>query len=144
MDEQPPSRERPPGGVARAPRLVKLADAVAPCIEPAVAKQGFAAADIVMNWADIVGARLAKVCEPIRMQRPPRQRDGAPRSGATLVVRVEGAFAVEVQHLASVLIERVNARLGWRCVEKIALRQGPVAAHQTSARRPGPAPELVK
>ena len=44
----------------------------------------------------------------------------------TLVLRVEGAFALEAQHSASVIVARVNAHLGWRCVGKIAFRQGPL------------------
>ena len=31
-----------------------------------------------------------------------------------MVVRVEGAFALEMQHLAPLVIERVNTHLGWR------------------------------
>ncbi len=50
---------------------------------------------------------------------------------ATLVVRVESAFAVELQHLAPVVIERVNAYYGWRCLGRLVLKQGPV-------RRPEP------
>ena len=45
---------------------------------------------------------------------------------ATLVVRVEGAFALELQHLAPIVVERINAHLGWRCVGRLALRQGPL------------------
>ena len=41
-------------------------------------------------------------------------------------MRVEGAFALEAQHSAAVIVARVNAHLGWRCVEKIAFRQGPL------------------
>jgi len=47
-------------------------------------------------------------------------------------VRVESAFALEVQHVAPLLIERINAYYGWRCVGRIVLKQGPV-------RRPHPA-----
>ena len=41
-------------------------------------------------------------------------------------MRVESAFALEVQHLAPIIIERVNARYGWRCIGRLAFRQGPV------------------
>ena len=58
---------------------------------------------------------------------------------ATLIVRVEGAFALELQHLAPIVVERVNAHYGWRCIGKIALRQAPV--RQSRPKRP-PIPAL--
>ena len=45
-----------------------------------------------------------------------------------MVVRVESAFALEMQHLGPLLVERVNTHLGWRAVGKLVLKQGPVAA----------------
>jgi hypothetical protein len=42
------------------------------------------------------------------------------------VLRVDGAFALEAQHNSAVILARVNAHLGWRCVERIAFRQGPL------------------
>ena len=42
------------------------------------------------------------------------------------VLRVEGPAAVEIQHLAGVICERVNRFLGWRAVERVALRQAPL------------------
>ena len=53
---------------------------------------------------------------------------------ATLIVRVESGFALELQHLAPIILERVNSRLGWRCVGRLAFRQGP--ANQARAARP--------
>jgi hypothetical protein len=47
-------------------------------------------------------------------------------------VRVESAFAIEMQHLAPVVMERVNGYFGWRCIGRLVLKQGPV-------RRPDPA-----
>src|ERR1700693_5373077 len=63
----------------------------------------------------------------------------APFAAATLVLRVEGAFALEAQHSASVIVARVNAHLGWRCVDKIAFRQGPLPPLKEK-RRPAPLP----
>jgi hypothetical protein len=52
---------------------------------------------------------------------------------------VEGAFALEAQHHAPVIVARVNAHLGWRCVERVAFRQGPLPPLRQE-RRPAPAP----
>ena len=63
-----------------------------------------------------------------------RDPDARPEP-ATLVVRVESAFALEMQHLAPIVIERVNAHYGWRCVGRLVLKQGPVRRRPT---RPAP------
>jgi hypothetical protein len=52
---------------------------------------------------------------------------------ATLIVRVESGFALEMQHLAPVILERVNSRLGWRCIGRLTFRQGP--ANQLRAQK---------
>ncbi len=110
-------------------RLRPLAELIDECIAPALAAQGFAAADVVVGWPEIVGERLAARSEPVKMEWPRRPKHvgpDEPSDPAVLVIRCESAFALEMQHLAPVIVERVNARYGWRCVGRIALRQGPV------------------
>ena len=106
-----------------------VADLIGPCLGRALAAQGFAAADILAAWPEIVGERLAGFTQPLRIDWPrgaaARERDTRPEP-ATLVIRVESAFALELQHLAPVIIERVNAYYGWRCVGRLVLKQGPV------------------
>lgn len=106
-----------------------LADLVGGAINPVLAKQGFGQSDVILNWEEIAGARLAAVCEPIKLQWPTRPKNAPPDRApepATLIVRVESGFALELQHMAGALIERVNAHLGWRCIGKISMRQGPL------------------
>ena len=97
-------------------------------VEPAMARQGLSETSLVTDWSEIAGARLAAGCRPIEVQWPRtlRRDPDAPVALATLILRVEGAFALEAQHSAPVIIERVNAHLGWRCIGKIAFRQGPL------------------
>jgi hypothetical protein len=52
----------------------------------------------------------------------PRGRSG----GATLHVRVAGAAALELQHLAPQIVERINVFFGYAAVDRIALVQGPI------------------
>jgi hypothetical protein len=101
-----------------------LADLVGKTIGDAFARQGFAAVEIVTHWPEIVGEDLAKRSEPMKLTWP--RRDD-PDSVGVLQVRVEGAYALEIQHLQPVIIERVNRYFGWRCVGRLAIRQGPVA-----------------
>ncbi len=103
-----------------------LAELIEDCIGPAFAAQGFASADILAAWPEIVGAQLARYCQPVKLEWPRRpRRDPAARTEpGTLVVRVEGAFALELQHLTPVVIQRVNAHYGWACIGRIVLKQG--------------------
>src|ERR687898_2814003 len=119
-----------------------LADLIDVCLGPALAAQGFAASDVIVAWPEIVGERLAKYTQPLRIDWPrgaARDRDTRPEP-ATLVIRVESAFALEMQHLAPVVIERVNAYYGWGCVGRVVLKQGPV---RRPAAPPAPKPALT-
>ena len=106
-----------------------LADLVGAAIDPALAKQGFGESSIILHWDEIVGPRIAKASEPLKLQWPPRGPKSSPDARlepAILVIKVEGSFALELQHQAPLVIERVNAHLGWRCIGKLAMRQGPL------------------
>lgn len=120
-----------------------LADLVGAAIDPVLARQGFGQSDLILYWDDIVGERLAAMSQPIKLQWPARDRHGAEAS-ATLVVRVETGFALELQHLSGAVIERVNAHLGWRCVSRLTLKQGPVERRAARPARSLPDPAAAK
>ena len=118
-----------------------LADLVQTAIDPVLRRQGFGQSGLVLFWDDIVGERLAAMSQPVKVRWPARQIDRAAEGGpapATLVVRVETGFALELQHLAPIVIERVNAHFGWRCVSRLLLKQGPVAARPLARHGPRP------
>ena len=87
--------------------------------------QGFASTEIIARWADIVGAEIAAHSEPMKITWPRPAGDDAPEP-ATLVLRVEGPAALEIQHLSAVILERVNRFFGWQAIGRIALRQAPL------------------
>jgi hypothetical protein len=119
-----------------------LAEFTPGLIAEAMAARGLGETSLIADWPAIVGEGLARHARPIELQWPPRaakRNPDAPTVPATLVLRVEGAFALEAQHSASVILARVNAHLGWRCVDKIAFRQGPLPALKEK-RRPAPLP----
>jgi hypothetical protein len=90
------------------------------------AKRGFASSEILTRWSEIVGADIARHSQPEKIQWS-RSADGAPREPATLVLRVEGPTAVEIQHLSPVVLERVNQFFGWQVVGQLRLRQAPLS-----------------
>jgi hypothetical protein len=81
-----------------------------------------------------IGPEIAKHSEPLKI-RWHRTPDGEPAEPATLVLRVEGPAAIEIQHLSNVIIERVNRFFGWQAVGQIALRQAPLTRRERSAPR---------
>jgi hypothetical protein len=122
-----------------------LADLIDDCLAPALAAQGFAGRAIVSLWPEIVGERLAGRSRPLKIDWPRRRpAPGETSEPATLVVRVESAFSLEMQQLGPIVLERVNTHLGWRAVGKLVLKQGPVET--PPARKPPepPDPRIVE
>jgi hypothetical protein len=109
-----------------------LRDLLGKVVGETFTRQGFASAELVTRWSEIAGAEIAAHSEPIKIQWP-RGADAGIRPPGTLFLRVEGPAAIEIQHLANVICERVNRFLGWRAVERIALRQAPL---RRASRRP--------
>jgi hypothetical protein len=102
-----------------------LRDLVGKVVGETFARQGFASAELVTRWPEIAGAEISAHSEPIKIQWT-RPADGQEREPGTLVLRVEGPAAIEVQHLAELICERVNRFLGWRAVSRLSLRQAPL------------------
>jgi hypothetical protein len=116
-----------------------LAELVAPALGDVFARQGFAASELVTHWPEIVGDEVAACAEPLKLQWPPR-RDPDELSEATLILRVEGPAAIEVQHAGDVILERVNRFLGWRAVGRLSLRQAPLRRRPPRRAPPPPDP----
>ena len=129
-----------------------LAELVNRTLDPLIARQGFGESTLLTQWETIVGKRVGALCQPARLNWPPRARqktDGeANRSAtqstqdsaqlpATLVLRVEPGFGLDIQHMSGAIIERINTHLGWRCVARLVIRQEPL--HRTA---PKPLPPL--
>jgi hypothetical protein len=111
-----------PGSISAKPLSVLLSDV----FSDAYAKQGFAARELVTRWADIAGPEVAAHSEPLKMQWP-RPVEGQPQEPATLILRVEGPMALEIQHSSDAILQRVNRFLGWNAVGRLALRQAPLS-----------------
>lgn len=119
-------------------QLTPLSQLVGKTLADLLAKQGFASTGVVTHWPEIVGPDIADHAEPMRMVWPRRVHEDDPQP-ATLVLRVEGPVALEIQHLSGVIIEKVNRFFGWRAVGRIQIRQAPLA--RRVAKRPPPPPD---
>jgi hypothetical protein len=127
-----------PGPISAKPLSVLLSDV----FSDAYAKQGFAARELVTRWAEIAGPKIARHSEPLKIQWP-RPVEGQPQEPATLVLRVEGPMALEIQHESDVLLQRVNRFFGWSAVGRLALRQAPLSRRERPKVPSAPDPKSI-
>jgi hypothetical protein len=137
MYAKPPPMNKP-GPISAKPLSVLLSDV----FSDAYAKQGFAARELVTRWAEIAGPEVAAHSEPLKIQWP-RPVEGQPQEPATLVLRVEGPMALEIQHASDVILQRVNRFFGWSAVGRLALRQAPLSRRGRRAASLAPDPNAV-
>jgi len=117
-----------------------LSELLAPTLSGVLKAQGFASAEILSRWTDIVGTEIAASSEPLKINWPrPTGHDEQPEP-ATLVLRVEGPAALEIQHQSALILERVNRFFGWQAIGRIALRQAPLRRRAPARRRPASDP----
>jgi hypothetical protein len=144
----PPVMVRPKGPLGRA-----VGSFVPKLTQKAFEKYGFSAATLLTDWTSIVGGDLASYTAPERLKWPRGVdaygdvADGASgRPGATLVLRVDGPRALEVEHRARQILERINAYFGYRAVAEMRIVQAPITRRDAAtpsirktAARPVPA-----
>ena len=114
-----------------------VAAAIAPWLAKPAAKRGLRDARLVGEWGSIVGAELAGRTRPEKLDR--RGRDGILR------LTVAPGWALEVQHLEPLILQRINQFFGAQVVTRLALKQGPVSppavVKRADAVRPAPSAE---
>jgi hypothetical protein len=94
---------------------------------------GFVQSSVVSRWREIVGERYARVSSPESIRFP-----AGKRSAGVLTLIVEGAHAPMMQHVAPVIVERVNRFFGYAAVERVHFRQGLVQVAKSTARTAPP------
>ncbi len=113
----------------RALRARAVSDMLPDVGRAAFRRFGFVQSSIVSRWREIVGERYAAVSSPESIRFPP-----AKRSQGVLTLVVEGAHAPMMQHVAPVIMERVNRFFGYNAVERVAFKQGVVQLAKAKAR----------
>ncbi len=111
-----------------------LASLVPRITQKSFEKHGFAAASLIMDWAQIVGRELARDTRPLKLKWPRGVQTFAEveagetgRPGATLQVQVDPAVALDIQYRSAQLIDRINAYFGYRAVATLRIVQEPIA-----------------
>ncbi|BAQ16476.1 DUF721 domain-containing protein [Methyloceanibacter caenitepidi] len=141
---------RKPSGPVRKTGARPIGSFVEKALDEAARARGFATTALLSDWRAIAGAELARYTMPDRIIWP-RRRDnwedetadnsrarGHRRDGATLVLRIEGPRAIEVQHRATQILERINAYFGYRAVTEMRFLQAPISRVARPKRMPKP------
>jgi hypothetical protein len=115
--------------------MVALAAEVPALAKAALGSRGYAEAGLFTHWAEIAGAQLAAASLPVKLSFPRGKRDDG-----TLTVRCGGSAALELQHLAPSVLERINGHFGYRAVARLRIEQGAVARRAVSP----PPPPLTR
>ena len=92
-----------------------LAQLVPGVTRSAFRKRSPAGAELMADWANVVGARLALETEPRRLTR------------GQLTIACAGPMAMELQHVAAELMDRINTYAGTKLVERLRFVQDHVA-----------------
>ena len=101
---------------------------------PVFEKFGFQRAALLTDWDMIVGEPLCHFTAPEQIKWQGGNNEQAEieqfgqKSGATLIVRVEGPAALEVQHSTPQIIERINGYFGYKAISSIRILQAPMTA----------------
>jgi hypothetical protein len=115
----------------------------------AFSKYGFSALNLVTDWPAVVGEEFAAVTTPERLLWPRRDRRTDAdvgchrRTGATLVLRVTPAQALEIQYATRQLIERINAYFGYCAVATLRIVQACDVAPASTAEAKRPVEPLA-
>jgi len=110
-----------------------LAQLLPSITRPAFRARTPAGAELMADWAAIVGPRLAEQTVPQKLSR------------GQLTITCSGPVGMELQHAAAVLIERINTRAGNRVVERLRFVHAAVAPRAVSLpEQIAPAPKPVE
>jgi hypothetical protein len=117
----------------RANRARSVSDMLPSVGGAAFRRFGFVQSSVVSRWNEIVGERYARVSSPESIRFPPGRRHAG-----VLTLVVEGAHAPMMQHVAPVIVERVNRFFGYQAVERVQFRQGLVRVAEAKRNRAAP------
>lgn len=81
-------------------------------LKPLATAQGFADARVLSNWRQIVGDEFYQVAQPQML-----------KNGVLTISVSHGAVAMQLQHMAPQIIERINRYFGFAAVKGIRPQQ---------------------
>jgi hypothetical protein len=105
-------------------RTVKVGDAIAGALDPALKRRGFASRDIITHWQSMAPKPYDTVAVPDKLAWPRGERSAA---GATLYLRCAGGHQLALVHEAPRIAAAINRYFGYVLVSQIKLAVTPFA-----------------
>ncbi len=129
-----PPGQLPPDQRRKTNSYVRAAGSFVPKIAAkAFEKFSFHSAEIMTDWARIIGADIAKYTEPERLKWPRTYSSGETladgreaRPGGTLILRVDPSRALDIEYRAAEIMDRINRYFGYRAIETLKIIQAPL------------------
>lgn len=110
-------KESPPKNVRKFRMFAEpVGSAIGKIAQPVLKKQGLEVG-LLQHWNRIVGSELAAYCQPVKLQIPKGKKSGV------LTVEILASHALVMQHMQSVMLEKLAAYHGYRAVERIQFKQ---------------------
>lgn len=113
-----------------------LKQALERAARPIAKKRGFSETRILTDWPLIVGEQIADYSTPLKLTYPRQQN-----SGATLTLSAHPAYALELQQMTPIILDKIAAYMGFRAVERITIEQT-YRALRDHRQEPQPAPTI--
>ena len=101
--------------------LVAVGLPTAKITRPLFGRRGFVHGALITDWPAIVGSAMAAFTLPMRIRFPKGER-----VNGVLEIKVAGSWSTELQHQEPLVVQKVNGYFGWKAVERLKIRQGPL------------------
>jgi hypothetical protein len=101
--------------------MKKLRSVLIQLATPVSQRHGFIRASILLDWHLIVEEQFADFCHPEKITFPLGRH-----AGGILTLRTSSGFALALGHLEPLIIEKINRYFGYKAVERLHLKNGPV------------------
>jgi len=119
VTDTPKKPARDPNQRTNAPKALGIA--AGRLMRPILKQRGVALGEIINRWSEIAGPLLSQETQPEKLV----YASGVGHA-AVLEIAVSPAFALELQHLSPLVIDKINGYFGFRAIERLKLKQTPI------------------
>ena len=91
-------------------------------VKPLISKRGFGNSEIINNWVNIVGDKLAHNIIPQKIS----YNSNSNLDGVLLLRVNSSSVALEIQYVEKQIINKINTYFGFRAIGRIKIIQGPI------------------
>lgn len=99
--------------------MCRLGDDIDRLTHKLLGDKGLTEIEILANWKHIAGEDLAAYSLPLKVDF----KAGSRTNGTLLLACAGGAYALEIQHRTTAIIEKINTFFGYEAVTKIKISQ---------------------